>query len=114
VDPDAATTVGNLLLEVLNTHGYHRIDTRHIYRKTITKEVHLLIEREGKSLPGKVRFKRKADMEAGPYFLESDDLVSLQERIHKELGVMLSPLDLKRRIEPLAESPQNEPFRINL
>ena len=84
VEPEAEAGMGRLLFETFGTHGHHRIQTQHVYQETVIKEVSLIVQREERSLCEKVRLKRKTEQESGPYYMEGDDLFSLQRRIHEE------------------------------
>ncbi|MHC4241359.1 MAG: nickel insertion protein [Planctomycetota bacterium] len=114
LEPEAEADVGALLFEVFGTHGYHRIQTHHVYKETVIEEISLIVQAGVKSLQEKIRVKRKKGHESGPFFIESDSLYILQKRIHEELGVSVSPLELRRQIEVIAEKSTKEPFKIAL
>jgi len=114
VEPDAEADVGRLLFEAFCTHGYHRIQTQHVYQETVIREISLIVQRGVRSLQENVRVKRKTEQESGPYLIESDDLFILQKRIHAELDVTVSPLELRRQIEAIAERSTKGPFQIVL
>ncbi len=103
IDRDAEAVVARLLLETFGIYGYHKMQTRHVHQKVVIEEVAITIDDGKKSITGTVRIKRLAEENHGLCFLESDDLFSMQKRIDEELGARLSPKDLRRRIEALAE-----------
>jgi Nickel insertion protein len=100
-EADAEEEVGRFLMENLDTYGYHRIKTEHVHLKTVTKTITVLVSKEGQSIEEHVRLKGRGDCENGPFFVESDDLFSLQARIVDELGDTISPNELRRTIEGL-------------
>jgi uncharacterized protein (DUF111 family) len=66
LEPEAEVDVGRLLFEAFGTHGYHRIQTHHVYQETEIKEISLIVQSGRRSLQEKVRVKRKKEQESGP------------------------------------------------
>lgn len=114
IEPYAEAEVARIIFESFATHGYHRIQTRHVFERTVIEEASLVFQRGEKSLRYKVHLKRRVEKEMGPYFLESDDLFALQKQIYEELGVNVSALELRRQIEFLAKAPLQDPIYIAL
>ena len=104
VDANAEPEVARVLLESFAIYGYHRLQTRHVHRQVVIREMSIEIHCEEKSIKDKVRMKGLAEQNSGPYFVESDDLFSLQGRIQEELGITVPPKDLRRQIEAQVEN----------
>lgn len=113
-EPDAEDEVGRFLMENLDTYGYHRIKTEHVHHKTVTRVVRVLVSGGEKSIEAKVRLKGREDKEDAPYFIESDDLFSLHERIVEELRGSISPTKLRRDIESLWAMERKDALTISL
>ncbi len=107
VEPEAEDGVARLLLDTFGIYGYHRISTRHVHHEVVIDTKEIIVDRGRNSIKDTVRIKKVSGNDHGSCFLESDDLFSLQMRIDKELGVRLSPKNLRRQIEALAEKNGN-------
>lgn len=106
IDPEAESDIAQFLLSSFTTHGYHRIETKHVHRETALRPVMVVATRNGQKSVGQIRLKydkRKAD---GPFFAESDDIFDLHQKIKAELDVTILPWEVRRRVETAAaESP---------
>jgi hypothetical protein len=58
--------------------------------------------------------KRDAKTPGGPFFVESDDLFALHRQIHEKMNLMILPLEIRRRIERLAETDDSETLYLKL
>jgi len=103
VDKKKEEEICRLLVESLSIYGYHRIETRHVHHGTVIREIPIEVRCGEQSIEDRVRMKGMVEPSSSSCCLESDDLFSLQKRIREELGITLSPKDLRRRIESLAE-----------
>jgi len=103
VDPEAEAEVGHFLIDSLATNGYHRIETRHVHCHTVIRQVKVIVKQKDLQLSAAVRLKRDAKKPGGPFFLESDDLFALHQQIHEKMSLTVFPVEIRRRIEVMAE-----------
>jgi len=114
VDPEAEVDVGRFLFDSLMTHGYHRIETRHVHRCTVIRKVRVIVKQKEVQFSFDVRLKRDAKKPGGPFFMESDDLFALHQQIHEKMNLTIFPLEIRRRIEMMAEEDESETLYLNL
>jgi len=114
VDPEAEADIGRFLLGSLATHGYHRIETSHVYNETVLRQVKVIVKKGEIQLTVKVRLKRDAQSKNGPFFLESDDLFALHQQVSKKMDIKMFPLEIRRRIEMMAEEDRGDTLYLNL
>jgi uncharacterized protein (DUF111 family) len=114
VDPEAEDQVGQFLLNSLTTHGYHRIETRHVHYRTVMRKANVVVKHNDVQFSTGVRLKRDASKPEGPYFLESDDLFALHQQIHEKMNLNIFPLEIRRRIEMMAQEDESDILHIDL
>jgi uncharacterized protein (DUF111 family) len=114
IDPEAEADIGRYLLSSFTTHGYHRIETRHIHRHTALRSVDVVVTKKDRQLTGQVRLKHDKRDERGPYFVESDDLFALHRKINDELDCKVFPREIRRRIETMAVEEHGDTLYLNL
>ncbi|MBW2604461.1 MAG: DUF111 family protein [Deltaproteobacteria bacterium] len=114
IDPEAEADVGSYLLSSFTTHGYHRIETRHVHRHTALRTVDVTVTKEDRQLTAQIRLKHDARNERGPYFAESDDLFALHRRIKDELDCNVFPREIRNRIETMAAEKIGKKLYLNL
>jgi uncharacterized protein (DUF111 family) len=114
IDPEAEPEVGRLLMELFGTHGYHRVSTRHVHRRTVIERMEITVQEGEKSLRFTGRLKKSSTGKGVTYTLESDDLFELQKRIREEWGTSVKPVELRRRIESATAEAQDGAIRISL
>ena len=111
IDPAREDKIGTFLLETLNTHGYHKINTAHVHYETITREFPVILEHEKESVRTKVRIKTRNES-PGLYFVESDDLFDIEKVVFEKFGFHIALKKLRQLIENGIETRGNEPIRI--
>jgi pyridinium-3,5-bisthiocarboxylic acid mononucleotide nickel chelatase len=114
IDPEAEGEIAQYLLDSFTTNGYHRIETRHVHRQTVTRSVKILVTKGGRELTGHVRLKRDKRYAQGPYFVESDDLFELHQRITDELDATVFPWEIRRRLETMAAESTGDTLILSL
>lgn len=114
VDPEAEADVGRFLTDSLMTHGYHRIETRHVHCCTVIRKVKVIVKQKEVRFSADVRLKRDAKKPGGPFFMESDDLFALQQQISEKLNLTLFPLEIRRSIETMAEEDESDTLTLKL
>lgn len=114
IDPEIEPAIKQLLFKSFTTHGYHRIETRHVHRQTVQRSMKVVVIKNDREITGQVRFKRdKCDLK-GPYFAESDDLFALHQRIIDELDVAFFPWEMRRRLEAMAAEANEDTMILHL
>ena len=114
IDPAAEKKVGSVLMEKLDTHGYHKIKTTHIYCETIIKEINITIEHGEELVQTKGRLKRRKDKVSGPYFLESDDLFAIEQLFSEKFGFTIPIKKLRQLIEHGFETSKEDSISIRI
>lgn len=99
IDPEAEQEIASLLFESMGAHGYHRIQSTHVFQNTVVGQIDVAIRKGNKEICGNIRLKRPAEGHSGRSSFESDDLFSLLQNVYDELGTAMSPMELKSRIE---------------
>ena len=114
IEPEAESNIGSYLLNSFTTHGYHRIETRHVHRSTALRYVNVVVVTQAKQLTGTIRLKHDPRDKQGPYFAESDDLFALHQRITDEMNCKVFPWDIRRRIEAMAAEEPGDTLYLHL
>ncbi len=114
IDPEAEEQVGQFLLDSVTTHGYHRIETKHVHHRTVLRKVDVEVLHNGKQCKAAVRLKRDASKPGGPFFLESDDLFTLHQQILEQLNMTIFPLEIRRRLEMMAQEDEGDTLYLEL
>jgi len=99
IDPKFEEDISRFIVEVIGSYGYHRIESRHIFRETATEHTELVFRSHGKEISCAVRLKKRAGEENGFFAIESNDLYEVIQRIKDELGLVVSPMKLRGKIE---------------
>jgi len=102
IDPSAESEIASYLMKDFTTYGYHRIKTGHVYRQTSLRTVTVTVTKGELKVTASIRLKHDIRDEQGPFFMESDDLVVLHQKIRDELNGKISPWLIRRRIEEMA------------
>lgn len=100
VDPEQEKVIAELLARNLSIYGYHCINTVHKHMCTKLEEVNITITHQNKSLETKIWVKSGDELE-GFLSIESDNLLDLSKEVKEQLGVLITPLELKAKIKPL-------------
>lgn len=114
IDPDAEADIAQYLLSSFTTHGYHRIETKHVHRETALRPVVVAVSRNGRQLSGQIRLKYDKRDPNGPFFAESDDIFELHRKIRDELNVTIFPWDVRRRVETAAAESAGDTLSLQL
>ena len=114
IEPEAESNIGRCLLNSFTTHGYHRIETRHVHRDTAIRCVEVVVVKEDKQVTGTMRLKHDVRDKQGPYFAESDDLFALHQRITDEMNCEVFPWEMRRRIEAMAAEQSGDILYLHL
>lgn len=114
IDPEAESAISQFLFNNLMTNGYHRIETWHVHRSTIIRELRVIVKRKDVQFSLNVRMKRDANKSKGPYFMESDDVFELQKQIQEKLNLTIFPMVIRRRLEMMAEEDNSQTLYLNL
>lgn len=102
VDPKLESEAVEALSKYLPIFGYHRFNTQHVFRKGSSGIAKVVVKSDEGVIEAQVRYRSMpSDRRDGRSFIESDDIVDLHRRVKKELGVDVSPLELKQKIDPL-------------
>ena len=113
IDPEVEAEISNLLFECLAVHGYHRIESTHVFQKTVVRNIDVTITKGNKEISGNIRLKQPVSGHLERSCFESDDLFSLLQNVYDELGAAMSPMELRSKIEAERTS-QNDRIRISL
>jgi len=108
VDPKFEVEAIQAVSTYLPVFGYHRLGTQHVIRKGTSRVVTVLIKSKRRTIEAQMHL-RLFSFSKGMYhfFLESDDLGVLHQRIRDELKIEVSPLEIKQRLTFLLnESPR--------
>ena len=100
IDPKLESEAVESISKYIPVFGYHRLNTQHKYRKSESDITKVVVRSDKNSVEFKIRFRTlPSDQGSKRLFIESDDLVALHRLVKKELGVDISPLELKKQIE---------------
>ncbi|WP_041286506.1 nickel insertion protein [Desulfomonile tiedjei] len=99
IDVRYEADISRFIVEVIGSYGYHRIESKHVFQPTSIEERELVIRNREKELSCRVRLKKRGGDESGFFAIESDDLYAIVKRIRDDLGCVVSPMGLRRKIE---------------
>ena len=101
VDPDKEKEISRFLFQRIDVGGYHRLETSHVHERTASKQVMVTVCHGPNSVKAHLRLNYPEKRSINYASFESDDLIKLYDQVLKELGVDISPLEFKRRLEIL-------------
>lgn len=99
IEPDVEKEVASLLFECLAIHGYHRVESTHVFQKTHIRLIDVTVRKGNKEISGNIRMKEPVIGRLERSCFESDDLFSLLQHVYDELGAAISPMELKSKLE---------------
>jgi uncharacterized protein (DUF111 family) len=102
IDPRCEADISRFIVEVIGSYGYHRIESRHVFHPATIEERQLVIRKSEKEFSCRVRLKKREGDETGFFAIESEDLYTIVKRILDEMGCVMSPMKLRRKIEAAA------------
>ena len=115
IDPKIEVEAVGSVVDSLPVFGYHRLISRHVFRKAASLIVPIVIEAKGKTLETSLHLRSFSFSDGTKrFFLESDDLGGLHRQIKRKLKVAIPLLELKHRIEVLLIRGQRKRIKINL